>query len=74
MNELSTGDQKKYAYLGERLRVLHRGRGGRGDHCGGGAVLRVVAAAAHPARTEAGAIAAEKEDQEHFSLIASATS
>lgn len=38
-------------YLRERLRVLHRGRGGCGDHCGGGAELRVLAAAAHRART-----------------------
>lgn len=45
-------------YLRERLRVLHRGRGGRGDHCGGGAELRVLAPAAHRARTAGAPIAA----------------
>lgn len=46
-------------YLREWLRVLHRGRGGRGDHCGGGAELRVLAPAAHRARTAGAPIAAK---------------
>lgn len=45
-------------YLRERLRVLHRGRRGRGDHRGGGAELRVLAPAAHRARTAGAPIAA----------------
>lgn len=48
-------------YLREWLRVLHRGRGGRGDHCGGGAELRVLAAAAHRARTAGAPIAAAQQ-------------
>lgn len=48
-------------YLREWLRVLHRGRGGRGDHCGGGAELRVLAAAAHRARTAGAPIAAVQQ-------------
>lgn len=46
------------SYLREWLRVLHRGRSGGGDHCGGGAELRVLAAAAHRARTAGAPIAA----------------
>lgn len=48
-------------YLREGLRVLHRGRGGRGDHRGGGAELPVLAAAAHRARTAGAPIAAARQ-------------
>lgn len=47
-----------FTYLREGLRVLHRGRRGRGDHRGGGAELRVLAPAAHRARTAGAPIAA----------------
>lgn len=52
--------KKKNPYLREGLRVLHRGRRGRGDHRGGGAELRVLAPAAHRARTAGAPIAANK--------------
>lgn len=58
------------AYLGEWLRVLHRGRRGGGDHRGGGgagagAELHALAAAAHRARPAEPPIPADRTNATH---------